>query len=221
MLRAFRFELLHAGRRLARARWRASRRRTAPVDTPAFMPVGTQGTVKGVDPGRLRETGAQMILANTYHLALRPGRADGRGAGRPARASWAGTARSSPTAAAFRSSAWPNERRSTSSGVAFRSHIDGALGRADAGAGRRHPGAARQRRGHGARPRRGAAERARRRGRRDAAERPLGRALPRGGDARRPGAVRHRARRARRRAARRVGRAARGAGLSPATRSAD
>ena len=42
------------------------------VDTPAFMPVGTQGTVKGVDPGRLRET-VQMILANTYHLTLRPG----------------------------------------------------------------------------------------------------------------------------------------------------
>src|SRR4051812_33865804 len=45
------------------------------VHTPAFMPVGTQGTVKGVDPGRLRETGAQMILANTYHLTLRPGEA--------------------------------------------------------------------------------------------------------------------------------------------------
>jgi queuine tRNA-ribosyltransferase len=43
------------------------------VDTPAFMPVGTQGTVKGVDALRLRETGAQMILANTYHLSLRPG----------------------------------------------------------------------------------------------------------------------------------------------------
>src|SRR4051812_27569281 len=43
------------------------------VQTPAFMPVGTQGTVKGVDPGRLRETGAQMVLANTYHLSLRPG----------------------------------------------------------------------------------------------------------------------------------------------------
>src|SRR4051794_37217136 len=43
------------------------------VETPAFMPVGTQGTVKGLDPGRLRETGAQMILANTYHLSLRPG----------------------------------------------------------------------------------------------------------------------------------------------------
>jgi queuine tRNA-ribosyltransferase len=37
------------------------------------MPVGTQGTVKGVDPGRLRDTGAQMILGNTYHLSLRPG----------------------------------------------------------------------------------------------------------------------------------------------------
>lgn len=37
------------------------------------MPVGTQGTVKGVDVGRLRETGAQMVLGNTYHLALRPG----------------------------------------------------------------------------------------------------------------------------------------------------
>jgi queuine tRNA-ribosyltransferase len=43
------------------------------VELPAFMPVGTQGTVKGVDIGRLRETGAQMILANTYHLMLRPG----------------------------------------------------------------------------------------------------------------------------------------------------
>ena len=49
------------------------------------MPVGTQGTVKGVDAGRLRETGAQMILANTYHLRSAPGRADRRRARRPAR----------------------------------------------------------------------------------------------------------------------------------------
>ncbi len=40
---------------------------------PAFMPVGTQATVKGVDAGRLRDTGAQLVLANTYHLLLRPG----------------------------------------------------------------------------------------------------------------------------------------------------
>jgi len=42
------------------------------VDTPAFMPVGTQGSVKGVIASQLRATGAQIILANTYHLALRP-----------------------------------------------------------------------------------------------------------------------------------------------------
>ncbi len=40
---------------------------------PAFMPVGTQGTVKGLAIDQLRSTGAQMVLANTYHLALRPG----------------------------------------------------------------------------------------------------------------------------------------------------
>jgi queuine tRNA-ribosyltransferase len=43
------------------------------VDTPAFMPVGTRGTVKGVRPDELRELGAQIVLANTYHLHLRPG----------------------------------------------------------------------------------------------------------------------------------------------------
>jgi queuine tRNA-ribosyltransferase len=44
-----------------------------PVELPGFMPVGTQGTVKGLEIGQLRATGAEMILANTYHLALRPG----------------------------------------------------------------------------------------------------------------------------------------------------
>jgi queuine tRNA-ribosyltransferase len=44
-----------------------------PVQTPAFMPVGTQGTVKGVTLDQLRATGAEMILGNTYHLSLRPG----------------------------------------------------------------------------------------------------------------------------------------------------
>jgi queuine tRNA-ribosyltransferase len=44
-----------------------------PVQTPCFMPVGTQGTVKSVSPDELRELGASMILANTYHLYLRPG----------------------------------------------------------------------------------------------------------------------------------------------------
>ncbi len=43
------------------------------VETPAFMPVGTNATVKALDPDDLVEVGAQMILANTYHLYLRPG----------------------------------------------------------------------------------------------------------------------------------------------------
>lgn len=42
------------------------------VQTPAFMPVGTRGSVKGVLPQQLKDVGSQMILANTYHLALRP-----------------------------------------------------------------------------------------------------------------------------------------------------
>src|SRR5215510_4375038 len=69
---AFDFEVLHedTGTRARRATFRTPH---GAVETPAFMPVGTQGTVKGVDPGRLRETGAQIILANTYHLSLRPG----------------------------------------------------------------------------------------------------------------------------------------------------
>jgi queuine tRNA-ribosyltransferase len=43
------------------------------VETPAFMPVGTAGAVKGITPQQLKETGADIVLANTYHLLLRPG----------------------------------------------------------------------------------------------------------------------------------------------------
>ena len=43
------------------------------VETPLFMPVGTQATVKGLTPQQLRDAGAQLILGNTYHLTLRPG----------------------------------------------------------------------------------------------------------------------------------------------------
>jgi queuine tRNA-ribosyltransferase len=56
-------------------RARAGRLTTAHgvVETPTFMPVGTQGTVKALTPAEVRATGAQMILGNTYHLYLRPG----------------------------------------------------------------------------------------------------------------------------------------------------
>lgn len=45
------------------------------VETPAFMPVGTYGTVKGMTPEEVKETGAQILLGNTFHLWLRPGQA--------------------------------------------------------------------------------------------------------------------------------------------------
>lgn len=43
------------------------------IDTPCFMPVGTKATVKGLSPEEVRDTGAQILLSNTYHLYLRPG----------------------------------------------------------------------------------------------------------------------------------------------------
>ncbi|MGH9680757.1 MAG: tRNA-guanine transglycosylase, partial [Candidatus Acidiferrales bacterium] len=51
------------------------------VDTPAFMPVGTQGTVKGLTQQALGELGVQILLGNTYHLYLRPGHERIRGLG--------------------------------------------------------------------------------------------------------------------------------------------
>ena len=47
--------------------------RTGVVETPVFMPVGTQAAVKAVTPEELEQAGARIILSNTYHLYLRPG----------------------------------------------------------------------------------------------------------------------------------------------------
>ena len=65
------FDLLLTNPHTAARRGRL-RTRHGVVETPIFMPVGTQGTVKGVSPVQLRELGAQIILGNTYHLNLRP-----------------------------------------------------------------------------------------------------------------------------------------------------
>jgi len=64
------FQILHTA---GRARAGKLLTQHGQVATPVFMPVGTAGTVKGVTPDQLRDTGIQMILANTYHLMLRPG----------------------------------------------------------------------------------------------------------------------------------------------------
>ncbi|HTI52163.1 MAG TPA: tRNA guanosine(34) transglycosylase Tgt [Planctomycetaceae bacterium] len=69
---AFHFELEQTDRSTAArvGRWHTPH---GDVETPAFMPVGTIGSVKGLAPQQLRDAGVQMVLANTYHLALRPG----------------------------------------------------------------------------------------------------------------------------------------------------
>jgi queuine tRNA-ribosyltransferase len=66
----FRFELLHTDEAARRGRLHTPH---GLVETPVFMPVGTQATVKGLTPQMVREAGAQIILGNTYHLTLRPG----------------------------------------------------------------------------------------------------------------------------------------------------
>src|SRR5262245_52949409 len=66
------FELLATDRQ-TRARLGTVTTRHGSFETPAFMPVGTQGSVKGLLPDQVAATGAQIILANTYHLMLRPG----------------------------------------------------------------------------------------------------------------------------------------------------
>jgi queuine tRNA-ribosyltransferase len=97
------------------------------VQTPAFMPVGTQATVKGLTPDEVRKTGAEILLGNTYHLMLRPG-----------------AERIAALGGLHRFMNWPrpiltdsggfqvmslSELRTIdeAKGVVFRSHIDGAM----------------------------------------------------------------------------------------------
>ena len=95
------------------------------VDTPAFMPVGTLGTVKGVSPEELRAAGASMILANTYHLYLRPG-ADvvSELGGLHDFMRWKGPILTD--SGGFQVFSLARIRKITDDGVTFRSHIDGS-----------------------------------------------------------------------------------------------
>lgn len=67
------FSVIHQDKN-TRARLGKLRTAHGDIDTPCFMPVGTQGTVKTLSPRELEECGAQIILSNAYHLFLRPGR---------------------------------------------------------------------------------------------------------------------------------------------------
>jgi queuine tRNA-ribosyltransferase len=95
------------------------------VATPLFMPVATLASVKGVDIGRVRETGAGMVLSNAYHLHLRPGEALVEAAGGVAAfMGWNG-----PTltdSGGFQVFSLAKQVKVTEAGAFFRSHIDGS-----------------------------------------------------------------------------------------------
>jgi queuine tRNA-ribosyltransferase len=96
-----------------------------PVATPAFMPVGTQATVKALAPGTVRATGADIVLGNTYHLMLRPG------AERVAMLGGLHVFMSWPHAiltdsGGFQVMSLSELRKIDEKGVTFRSHLDGA-----------------------------------------------------------------------------------------------
>jgi len=96
-----------------------------PVQTPLFMPVGTRGTVKGVLPSRLAELGAQTVLANTYHLFLRPGDALVEAAGGLNRfMGWNGSTLTD--SGGFQVFSLADTVKVTDEGVAFKSIVDGA-----------------------------------------------------------------------------------------------
>lgn len=120
----FKYALLQQDIKTQARRGRISTARGV-IETPAFMPVGTQGTVKGMLPETLKEIGAQIILANTYHLYLRPGHELVRRLGglhkfmqwdRPILTDSGG----------FQVFSLGDLRKISEDGVAFQSHLDGS-----------------------------------------------------------------------------------------------
>ncbi|HMD42169.1 MAG TPA: tRNA guanosine(34) transglycosylase Tgt [Candidatus Acidoferrum sp.] len=120
---SFSFELLHAdpaGGRLGRL--------TTPhgaMETPTFMPVGTAGTVKGMTQDALETLGARILLANTYHLYLRPGHElIQRLGGLHSFMSWSGSILTD--SGGYQVFSLSALRKISDEGVRFRSHLDGS-----------------------------------------------------------------------------------------------
>jgi queuine tRNA-ribosyltransferase len=118
----FSFDLLATDGGARRGRITTSR---GEIDTPAFMPVGTAGTVKAMYPEQVGETGAQILLGNTYHLMLRPGAERVASLGglhdfmdwqKPILTDSGG----------FQVMSLAKLRKLTERGVTFRSHVDGS-----------------------------------------------------------------------------------------------
>lgn len=95
------------------------------IRTPAFMPVGTRGTVKGMFPESVRQTGSDILLGNTYHLMLKPGanRVEKLGGLRKFM-NWSGPVLTD--SGGFQVMSLSDLRKISESGVQFSSHIDGS-----------------------------------------------------------------------------------------------
>ena len=121
---AFRFSILHQDQ-TSRARLGLLHTPHGTVETPVFMPVGTQATVKTMTPEEVYEVGGRLILSNTYHLYLRPGCELIREAGGLHRfMHWDGPILTD--SGGFQVFSLGPLRKVTEEGVTFRSHIDGS-----------------------------------------------------------------------------------------------
>ncbi|WP_067923302.1 tRNA guanosine(34) transglycosylase Tgt [Alicyclobacillus shizuokensis] len=124
MIHPVRYELL---RRCSRTQARRGRLYTphGVIETPVFMPVGTQATVKTLAPWELREMGAGIILSNTYHLHLRPGEdLVAEAGGLHSFMQWPGAVLTD--SGGFQVFSLADLRKITDEGVHFRSHLDGS-----------------------------------------------------------------------------------------------
>ena len=120
-----RYELLKRDPKTGARLGRVTTRHGA-FDTPAFMPVGTQGTIKGVLPDHVAATGSQIILANTYHLMLRPGEKVVASLGDLHRfMAWPGPILTD--SGGFQVFSLSDINKVTDEGVTFKSHVDGSV----------------------------------------------------------------------------------------------
>lgn len=120
--RALRFELLARSGHARRGRIHTPH---GVIDTPAFMPVGTAGAVKSLTPAQIESTGTQVILANTYHLLIRPGPETVAALGGLHRfMGWSHPILTD--SGGFQVFSLADLRRISDDGVSFRSHVDGA-----------------------------------------------------------------------------------------------
>ena len=118
----FGFEVTHRDGRARRGRLSTDH---GVIDTPVFMPVGTQGTVKGLMPDQIEATGSSLILANTYHLYLRPGHERvARLGGLHRFCTWNGAMLTD--SGGFQVFSLGDLRKIDDDGVSFRSHLDGS-----------------------------------------------------------------------------------------------